>query len=96
MRVHLQDTTNRLYYTGQYSPPGGFELAMNFGSVGGAAEAALEERLTGMEIVVRYEIVPGEIRLPILAEWCALRVNQTETRKPVISLPRSHCSAGRE
>ena len=69
MRVHLQDRKNRLYYTGQDFPLGGFEGAMNFASVGAAAKVALEKRLTHMQIVVRYAVAPCEISLPVLAEW---------------------------
>jgi hypothetical protein len=69
MRVHLQDRKNRLYYTGQDFPLGGCDGAMNFASVGAAAKVALEKRLTQMQIVVRYEVAPCEISLPVLAEW---------------------------
>jgi hypothetical protein len=70
MRVHLQNITNGLYYAGQDCPLGGSELAMSFASVGGAAKVALKARLLGMQIVVRFDVVACEIRLPILAEWC--------------------------
>jgi len=74
MRVHLQDTASRLYYTGQNCPLGVAERAMIFGSVGSAAKLALEERLSGMQIVVRYDLVACEIGLPILAEWCSFNL----------------------
>jgi hypothetical protein len=69
MRVHLQHRKNRLYYTGQDFPLGAFEGAMNFATVGAAAKVALEKRLTQMQIVVRYDVAPCEISLPVLAEW---------------------------
>ena len=69
-RVRLQDTASELYYTGHDCPLGEAERAMNFGSVGDAAKLVLEERLTGMQIVVRYDLVACEIRLPVLREWC--------------------------
>jgi hypothetical protein len=69
MRVHLQHQKKGLYYAGQDFPLGGFEGAMNFASVGAAARLALEKRLTQMQIVVRYEVAPCEISLPVLPEW---------------------------
>jgi hypothetical protein len=69
MRAHLQDRKNRLYYTGQDFPLSGSEGALNFTSVGAAAKVALEKQLTQMQIVVRYAVAPGEIGLPVLAEW---------------------------
>ena len=70
MRVNLQDRTNRLYYTGTHCLPGSSERAINFSSVREAAKVALGERMTGMEIVVHYEVVGCEVHLPVLAEWC--------------------------
>jgi hypothetical protein len=69
MRVHLQDRKNRLYYAGQGFPLAGYDGALNFASVGAAAKIALEKRLTQMQIVVRYDVAPCEISLPVLAEW---------------------------
>jgi hypothetical protein len=69
MRVHLQDRQNRLYYAGQNFPLSGFEGALNFASVGAAAKVALEKRLTQMQIVLRSDVAPCEISLPVLAEW---------------------------
>jgi hypothetical protein len=69
MRVHLQDRKNRLYYAGQNFPLGGSKEALNFASVGAAAKVALEKRLTQMQIVLRSDVSPCEISLPVLAEW---------------------------
>jgi hypothetical protein len=69
MRVHLQHRKNRLYYAGQNFPLGGADGALNFASVGAAAKIALEKRLTQMQIVLRYDVAPCEISLPVLAEW---------------------------
>jgi hypothetical protein len=69
MRVHLQDRTNRLYYTGEDRPLGESDRAMNFASVGAAARLALGSQLTEMHIIVRYDVVACEISLPVLAEW---------------------------
>jgi hypothetical protein len=65
----LQDKTNRLYYAGEDLPLGESDGAVNFRSVGAAARLALESQLTEMHIVVRYDVVPCEISLPVLTEW---------------------------
>jgi hypothetical protein len=42
---------------------------MNFATVGAAAKVALENQLTQMHIVLRYDVAPCEISLPVLSEW---------------------------
>lgn len=65
----MQHRNKRLYYAGQDFPLVQFEGAMNFATVGAAAKVALEKRLTEMHIVLRYDVAPCEISLPVLAEW---------------------------
>lgn len=69
MRITLQDRSNRLYYTGQNSPLGELDRAINFATVGAAAQLALAQRLPQMQIVVRYDVAAAEVSLPVLAEW---------------------------
>jgi hypothetical protein len=83
MRVHLQDRKNRLYYAGQGFPLGGCDGALNFASVGAAAKIALEKRLAHMQIVVRYDVAPCEISLPVLPEWS----NFDRKINPRVTLP---------
>jgi len=69
MRVHLQHRKKRLYYAGHDFPLVESEGATNFASVGAAAKVALENRLAQMHIVLRYDVAPCEISLPVLPEW---------------------------
>ncbi len=46
------------------------ERALDFASVRNAARFALEQHLTDMEIILRYDARNGEVALPVLPEWC--------------------------
>jgi hypothetical protein len=45
------------------------DRAINFATVGAAAQIALAQRLPQMQIVVRYDVAAAEVSLPVLAEW---------------------------
>jgi hypothetical protein len=50
----------------------GHERALDFGNVHKATRFILEERLADMDIILRYDSCDGEVRLPVLPEWCLL------------------------
>jgi len=69
MRVLLRSVKDRLYYAGAGRPLTGLERAVKFASVERAGEIALNEELADMEIVLCYDDVACEVRLPVRPDW---------------------------
>jgi hypothetical protein len=72
MRVFLRNTKTRLYCADPNGWAAAAGQALDFTSVPHAARFALDERLLGFEIVVRYDSLEEEVTVPLLAEWCDL------------------------
>jgi hypothetical protein len=71
MRVLLRNKRTRLFYVGPNLSGLKHEEARDFGDVPRAAKFTLEQKLPDVEIVLRYAVCPGEVPLPVLADWCS-------------------------
>jgi hypothetical protein len=70
MQVILRSLLSGCYYQGWKCWVKDPERALDFGSVPGAAKFTFEEKLAGMEIILRDDSSGAEIELPVLPEWC--------------------------
>ncbi len=68
MKVLLRRSRTCLYYAGRGRPLAGIEGATNFARFERAVEAALVERLAGMEVVLHYDAIESEVCLPMTAD----------------------------
>jgi hypothetical protein len=91
MRVLLRSSRTRRYYIGLNQSSAQHEGALDFGNVARATKFTLEEKLAGMEIILRYDSCDGQISLPVLAEWCLFdeRALRPATGAAPLALPRS-------
>ena len=69
MRVFLRNKKSRLYRAGSDEWAAVPEMALAFTSVPEPARVALDGNWAEMEIVIRYEILPDEVAVPVLPEW---------------------------
>jgi hypothetical protein len=72
MRVFLRNRKTRLYCTGSNEWADSEGQALDFASVPQAARFAFDEDLPEAEIVLKFHILPEEVALPVLPEWCNL------------------------
>jgi len=70
MRLLLRDRRTARYYAGLNQLAADPDRALDFGDVPSAARFALEQKLAGMELILRYDSWATEIPLPLLPEWC--------------------------
>ena len=70
MRVFLRNTKTRLYCADSNGWAAVWGQARDFTSVPHAVRFALDGDLPDIEIVLRYEMLPDEVALPLLPEWC--------------------------
>jgi hypothetical protein len=70
MRVFLRDKKTRRYHAGSEGWASAAGEARDFNNIAQASRIALDERLPEVEIVLQWEMLPDEVVLPVLAEWC--------------------------
>ena len=70
MRVFLRNKKTRLYRADSNRWLAAVGQAFDFTSVPRAARFARDEKLPGLEIVVKYDTLQDEVVVPVLAEWC--------------------------
>ena len=69
MKVFLRNRKTRLYCaeSSEWVPAAG--QAFDFTSVSLATRFALDQRLLEIELVVKYDLLPDEVPVPLLPEW---------------------------
>ena len=77
MKVFLRNKNDRLYWADLSGWVAGSGQAFDFGNVPRAARFALDGRLAPMEIVLRCDVLPDEVTMPVLAEYCDGDFSQT-------------------
>jgi len=72
MRVLLRSTQTGLYCAGSDGWAASENRALDFTSVPQAARFAYHEHMPQAEIVLRSEVLPEEVVVPMIPEWCGL------------------------
>jgi hypothetical protein len=70
MRVLLRNKKTGVYCCDGEQPGGEPNEARDFVTIRAAAEFALAQSWREMEIVLSYDTLKSEIRLPVLPQWC--------------------------
>lgn len=73
MKVFLRNITTGLYCTGSNGWVASQKQALEFTSVPQAARFALETILPGTEIVLQSDVLPDEVVVPVIPEWCGFK-----------------------
>ena len=73
MQVLLRDSVTGLYYTGQNFRTLDAAFAYDFRQIDRAAEFAIQEKLSAMQIILNYQEPPCQITLPVDPDWIRLR-----------------------
>jgi hypothetical protein len=76
MRVLLRKRKAGLYCADANEWVTAARLALSFASVPQAARFALDENLPETEIVLKSDLLPEEVVLPLLPEWCDLTLQK--------------------
>ena len=69
MKVFLRDRKTRLYSAGTNEWVASVGQALDFETVAQATRLALDGNWPDLEMVVRYDVLPEEVAVPILAAW---------------------------
>jgi hypothetical protein len=64
------------YCAGAYEWVASAGEALDFSSVPKATRFALDENLSAAEIVLKSDLLPDEVVVPVLSEWCGLGCQQ--------------------
>jgi hypothetical protein len=70
MRVFLRSKKTQLYRSGAKGWVVAPEEALGFASVPQATRFALDEQVPEAEIVLRFGLLPDEVVVPVLPEYC--------------------------
>ncbi len=70
MRVFLRNKKTRLYCAESNRWTGEVGQACDFTSVPRAARFVRDQKLPGLEIILKYDTLQDEVVVPVLAEWC--------------------------
>src|ERR1035441_9117132 len=70
MRVILRNKRTRRCCAGPNEWVATDAQALHFPNVALATRFALDENLPDTELVIMYDVVPQEVALPLLPEWC--------------------------
>ena len=72
MKVLLRNTKTGYYSAGAKGWVPMARQALDFITVPQAAQFALDQDLPAIEIVLKSEVLPEEVVVPVLSEWCGL------------------------
>jgi hypothetical protein len=72
MRVLLRNRKTGLYCTNSNAWAATASQALDFASVPQATRFALDGNLPETEIVLKSDLLPDEVVVPLLSEWCDL------------------------
>ena len=86
MRVFLRNTETGLYCAGPKRWVASELRALDFTSVPQATRFAFEQSPSGMEIVLISEVLPDQIVVPVIPEWCG-QACLHEERRPAETAP---------
>jgi hypothetical protein len=76
MKVLLRNTNTGCYYSGLNGWVASAMEASDYASVQKATRFALDENLSAAEIVLKSDVLPDEVVVPVLSEWCGLGSEQ--------------------
>jgi hypothetical protein len=69
MKVFLRNKKTRLFCADPDGWTGAVEQALDYSSISQATRFALDEELPFIELVVKYDILPDEVPVPLLPQW---------------------------
>jgi len=81
MKVFLRNTKTGLYCTGSDGWVATEQQALDFTTVPQATRFALDEPSPETEIVLRSDLLPDEVVVPVIPEWCGIECLHAESHR---------------
>ena len=69
MKVFLRSRITRLYCAESNEWSAATGQALDFTCIARATRFALAESMPGIELVLKYDMLPDEVPVPLLAQW---------------------------